>query len=49
MFQQFKQIYTLEKHYKVYAIDFKFREYDREHKKKIGEKTTAVTSKKIAF
>lgn len=25
VFQQYKQIFTPEKHYRVYAIDFKFR------------------------
>jgi len=35
-FQQFRQIYTPQKLYKCYAIDFKFREYDKEHRKKIS-------------
>ena len=35
-FQQFRQIYTPQKLYKVYAIDFKFRDYDKEHKKRIS-------------
>lgn len=44
----FRQIYTPERHYKVYAIDFKFREYNRQQKKKIGEKPIA-TSKRLGF
>lgn len=31
--QNYKQIHTPEKMYKVYAIDFKFREYDKETRK----------------
>jgi gamma-glutamyl hydrolase len=46
-FQQFRQIYTPQKLYKVYAIDFKFREYDKEHKKRISEKQIGTSSKKI--
>lgn len=46
-FQQFRQIFTPEKLYKVYAVDFKFREYDREHKKRISEYQGGASKKKI--
>ena len=46
MFQQFNQIFHYEK-YKIYVIDYKFREYDKEHKKKISEKQ--IESQKKIF
>ena len=35
LIQNYRQIHTPEKMYKVYAIDFKFREQDRELRKEV--------------
>ena len=46
-FEIFGYDIMIDQSYKVYLIDFKYREYDRQQKKKIGEDQKPVTSKKI--